>query len=223
MTGGMLSALRIVRLWAFVLASGLAAVAAVAAPLTRTEALQALEQPDAAVRIAALERLAEIGKGTDVDRVLDRLSDADPQVRELAAAATWQIWSRSGDAAIDKLFARGVEQMHDAALPEALGTFSTIVRRKPEFAEGWNKRATVYFLLGMYSESLKDCDQVLKRNPKHFGALSGAGQIHLQLGHAELALAFFRRAVAVNPNLQGPAELIPVLEELLRAPRPNRT
>jgi tetratricopeptide (TPR) repeat protein len=219
----MLSILRSLRLGAVVMAAALAAGTALAAPLTRAEALKALEHADSAARVAALERLAEIGKGADVDRVLDRLSDADPQVRDLAAAAAWQIWSRSGDAAIDKLFARGVEQMQDAALPDALVTFSTIVRRKPEFAEGWNKRATIYFLLGLYGESLKDCDQVLKRNPKHFGALSGAGQIHLQLGHPELALEFFRRAVAVNPNLEGPAELIPILEELLRAPRPNRT
>ena len=219
----MRSILRSLRLWAVVVAAACAAGTALAAPLTRAEALKALEQPDTAARLAAIERLAEIGKGTDVDRVLERLNDADPQVRGLAAAATWQIWSRSGDAAIDKLFARGVEQMQDADLPDALATFDAIVRRKPGFAEGWNKRATVYFLLGRHQESLKDCAQVLKRNPRHFGALSGAGQIHLQLGHPELALEYFRRAVAINPNLQGPAEMIPVLEELLRESRPNRT
>jgi len=159
----------------------------------------------------------------DVDRLLSRLDDPDPQVRGLAAAATWQIWSRSGDPAIDKLFARGIEQMQAADLEDALATFSVIVRQKPAFAEGWNKRATIHFLLGRYSESLKDCDQVLKRNPKHFGALSGAGQIHLQLGHAELALDFFRRAVAVNPNLEGAAAMIPVLEEWVRGQRSQRT
>ena len=155
--------------------------------------------------------------------MLARLEDPDPQVRILAAAATWQIWSRSGDPAIDKLFARGIEQMEAAALGDALATFSIIVKRKPAFAEGWNKRATLHFLLGNYAESLKDCDEVFKRNPKHFGALSGAGQIHLQLGHPELALDFFRRALAVNPNLEGAAAMIPVLEELLREQRPQRT
>ncbi len=219
----MLSMLRHLRVWAVVAAAAWALGSAVAAPLTRAEALKALEQPDTATRLAGIVRLAEIGKGADVDRLIDRLKDADPQVRALAAAATWQIWSRSGDAAIDKLFARGVEQMQDAELPEALATFSAIVKRKPAFAEGWNKRATIHFLLGRNQESLKDCDEVLKRNPKHWGALSGAGQIHLQLGHPDQALAFFRRAVEVNPNLEGPAEMIPVLEELLRGARPNRT
>jgi tetratricopeptide (TPR) repeat protein len=118
---------------------------------------------------------------------------------------------------------QGVEQMQADALDSALSTFSAIVRLKPDFAEGWNKRATIYFMLGQNEQSLKDCDEVLKRNPKHFGALAGAGQIHLQLGHPEQALEFFRRAVAINPNLQGPAEMIPMLEHYLRMERRNTT
>ena len=215
--------MRRLRLWILALATALLAFAAQAAPLTRAQALKALEQPESAARRAGVERLAEIGRMEDVDRVLARLDDPDEQVRDLAAAATWQIWSRSGDPAIDKLFARGMEQMEATALEDALATFSTIVKRKPAFAEGWNKRATIHFLLGHFEESLKDCDEVFKRNPKHFGALSGAGQIHLQLGHPELALDFFRRAVAVNPNLEGAAAMIPVLEQLLRGQQPQRT
>jgi len=215
--------MRQLRFWAFVFATLLVAVAAQAAPLTRAQALKALEQADTPARLAAIERLAEIGRMDDVDRLLARLDDPDPQVRDLAAAATWQIWSRSGDPAIDKLFARGMDQMEARALDDALATFSVIVKRKPAFAEGWNKRATIHFLLGHFAESLKDCDEVFKRNPKHFGALSGAGQIHLQLGHPELALDFFRRALAVNPNLEAVAAMIPVLEELLREQQPQRT
>jgi len=218
--------MRLLRLGLAALVAALATVAAPvvqAAPPTRAEALKALEQPDAAARRGAIERLAEVGRMEDVDRLLARLDDADPAVRDLAAAATWQIWSRSGDPAIDKLFARGTAQMEAAALQDALATFSAIVRKKPAFAEGWNKRATVLFLLGRFEESLKDCDQVLKRNPKHFGALSGAGQIHLQLGDPERALDYFRRALAVNPNLSGAAEIVPVLEEMLRQEGPQRT
>ena len=168
-------------------------------------------------------RLGQVGKMVDVDRLLGRLSDADPQVRAGAANAIWEIWSRSGDPAIDRLFARGVEQMQASELVDALATFTTIVRRKPDFAEGWNKRATVLFLLGRNEESLKDCDEVFKRNPKHFGALAGAGQIHLLLGDPERALDYFRRALEVNPGMEGPAEIIPILEQLLSEPRPNRT
>jgi len=74
----------------------------------------------------------------------------------------------------------------------------------------------VYFLLGQNERSLLDCDEVLKRNPKHFGALSGAGQIHLRLGHFQQALDFFQRALQVNPNLDGIREAIPLIEHKLR-------
>ena len=212
-----------VRPWVLVLAAALAAGAAAAPPLSRAQALQALELASASARVAGSERLGQIGKMVDVDRLLGHLADADPRVRAAAAAAIWQIWSRSGDPAIDKLFARGIEQMQASELTDALATFSAIVRRKPDFAEGWNKRATIYFLLGRNEESLKDCDEVFKRNPKHFGALAGAGQIHLLLGDPERALDFFHRAVEVNPNLEGPTQMIPILEQMLREPRPNRT
>jgi tetratricopeptide (TPR) repeat protein len=215
--------MRILGHWGLVLAAALVAGASYAAQLTRVQALKAVEQPEASTRLAGVERLAEIGRMADADRLLSRLGDTDPQVRVFTVAAIWRIWSRSGDPAIDRLFARGLAQMQASALDDALATFNEIVRRKPTFAEGWNKRATVYFLLGQNEKSLKDCDEVLKRNRNHFGALSGAGQIHLQLGNAQLALEFFRRAVDVNPNLEVPAQMIPMLEQHLRDKGRNTT
>ena len=211
------------RLLGWALAASVVAGAAQAAPPTRAQALAALAQPEASARQAGVDRLAEIGSMADTERLVERLRDSDPQVRQSAAAALWQVWSRSGDSAIDKLFAKGLEQMQAAELGDALAIFDEIVRRKPAFAEGWNKRATIYFLMGRNDESLEDCDQVLKRNPRHFGALAGAGQIHLQLGNFKSALEFFRRAVQVNPNLQGPVQIIPLLEQRLLHEDRNRT
>ena len=196
-----------------VIAAGLMPLAAAAADLTREQALQALQQSDARARLAGVARLAEIGRMPDADKLVARRRDAQPEVRESAQQAMWRIWSRSGDAAIDRLFARGVQHMQDSDLDRALAVFDDIVKRRPAFAEGWNKRATLYFLMGEHEKSLKDCDEVLKRNPNHFGALSGAGQIHLQLGHPEQALAFFKRAFQVNPNLENLEEVIEMLEE----------
>ena len=211
------------QIWVCVLGAVLLASAAAAAQLTRVQAIAALAQPDAAARSAGVNRLAEIGLMVDANRVLERLSDTDARVQIAAATAVWQIWGRSGDPKIDQLFSRGLEQMQASALGDALATFSEIVRRKPAFAEGWNKRATVYFLLGENEKSLKDCDEVFKRNPHHFGALSGAGQIHLQLGNMRRALELFRRAVEVNPNLQGPAQMIPLIEQQLQDDDRNRS
>ena len=187
-----------------------------AAALTREQALKALDHSAVATRIEAIERLGAVGRMADADALMRRLRDDDDGVRAAATDAIWQIWSRSGDPAIDRLFASGVEHMQRQVFDEALKVFDQIVRRKPAFAEGWNKRATVYFLLGEDEKSLLDCDEVLKRNPNHFGALSGAGQIHLRMGHLQQALEFFERALKVNPNLDGIRQAIPIIEQQLR-------
>ena len=214
--------MRTLRLWVCALTIASLCGAAHAAPMTRAQALSALAQTDTKARLAGVERLAEIGVQADADRVIRRLGDVDPEVRSASAAAVWQIWSRSGDEKVDALFARGVMQMQAAALGEALATFSEIIRLKPAFAEGWNKRATIYFLLGENEKSLRDCEEVFKRNPRHFGALSGAAQIHLQLGQPRRALELFRRAIEVNPNLEGAAQIIPLLEQHLKDENKNR-
>ncbi len=192
------------------------ALAAEAAPLTRPQALKALQLAAPAQRLLGVQRLAEVGTMQDTDALLLRLNDEAEPVRAEATSALWQIWSRSGDAQIDVLLARGVAQMEQQALQDALKTFTDVVQRKPEFAEGWNKRATVLFLLGENEKSLSDCDEVLRRNPKHFGALSGAGQIHLKLDQPQKALDFLQRALEVNPNLIGLRRMLPLLEQQVR-------
>lgn len=185
------------------------------AQTSHADALRGLQAADAMGRFAAVERLSEIGTQPDVARLIERLADDDPRVRVSAHHAIWAIWSRSGDAAIDELLALGSAQMAAGALTEALATFDEVVRRRPAFAEGWNKRATVHYLRGEDDQSLADCAEVFKRNPQHFGALAGAGQIHLRHGRIAAALDHFRRAVALNPNLDGPAQMIPLLEQRL--------
>jgi hypothetical protein len=76
-------------------------------------------QPDPAVRVAGVERLAEVGLMVDADRLLSRLGDIDPRVRVAAESAVWSIWSRSGDPEVDKLFVQGLHQMRTAALDDA--------------------------------------------------------------------------------------------------------
>ena len=186
------------------------------AELNRAQALAALVHHEPFQRLAGVLRLADIGRIDDGPRLLNALRDIEEPIRDAAEAALWQIWSRSGDAAIDKLYARGVEQMQAQDYEQALSTFDAIVRRKPAFAEGWNKRATLHYLLGQHAQSLLDCDEVLQRNQIHFGALSGAAQIHLLLGRPQRALEFFQRALEVNPNLPGAAEMVPKLQELVR-------
>ncbi len=184
-------------------------------PLTREEALGQLTAPNAESRRLAAAWLGEVGTSEDLPAVFRLLRDPDDLVRALTENSIWQIWSRSGDPAVDRLFAVGVEQMNHGEAQAAIGTFSEIIRRKPEFAEGWNKRATIYFLIGEYDKSLQDCDEVIKRNPQHWGALSGYGQIYVQLDKPEQALVYFQRALAVNPNLQQVERMIEQLKQIV--------
>ena len=182
----------------------------------RAEAVAGLRHPDAAARAEALAWLAEHGRMADQPPLLKHLRDKDEGVRGVAEQALWRLWSRSGDAAVDRLLAEGIEQMQAGRFEEAVTTFSEVIRRKPSFAEGWNKRATVYYLAGDYRRSLADCAQVVKRNPRHFGALSGYGQVHFRLEQYEEALAWWRRALRVNPNMPGVGMNIDAVEELLQ-------
>jgi tetratricopeptide (TPR) repeat protein len=187
--------------------------ASVDGQLTRAQALKAVEHSQAEMRLAAIERLAQVGTMSDASKLVGRLHDDNETVRELAAAALWHIWSRSGDDEIDALYKQGIRQMQAANIDDALTTFSEIIRRKPDFAEGWNKRATILYIAGEHRKSLKDCDEALKRNPMHFGALSGMAQIHLILGHPEHALEAYEKAVKINPNLPDAEENLKVLRE----------
>jgi tetratricopeptide (TPR) repeat protein len=197
---------------------GLLSAALAQAP-GRTEALAALDSPVPQERARAVVALAKTGRMADVPALVARLRDDQPAVRGLAEQAVWAVWSRSGDPEVDRLFARGVAEMESQEFASAIATFTRIIELKPEFAEGWNKRATVYFLVGDYRRSLADCDEVMRRNPYHFGALAGYGQIYLHLDDYEKSLEYFRRALAVNPNLEGVRTLIDALETRQRGKR----
>jgi len=189
---------------------------------TREQALGQLAQRDAAVRRAALTRLGEVGVMADVKPLLTALRDDDEDVRAEAERSIWRIWSRSGNAEVDALFEAGVAQMASGDLAEAIATFTRVIERAPDFAEGWNKRATVYFLAGELRKSLADCDEVIKRNPDHFGALSGYALIYARLEYYERALDYSRRALRVNPNLDGVRANIEALERVIQQRR-NQT
>jgi tetratricopeptide (TPR) repeat protein len=186
---------------------------------TRGEALKGLTAPDPALRAEAIAWIAQHGLPSDEAALRLRLRDEHPFVRHYAEQGLWLLWSRSGDDAIDALMEQGAAQMQAQHWKESIATFSEVIRRKPSFAEGWNKRATVLFLSGELRKSLADCDEVMKRNPNHFGALSGYGQIYFKLAQYEKAIEYWKRALKVNPNLEGVEMQIKNAEEMLEERR----
>jgi tetratricopeptide (TPR) repeat protein len=133
---------------------------------------------------------------------------------EAIVAQIWQVWQHSGDPELDAAMERATLVM--GRVPAlALPVLDDIVARAPGWAEGWNKRATVLYLMGEYDRSLADIDRVLALEPRHFGALAGLGLIRIEKGEPREALAAFRRALAVNPFLRERFGVIPALEKEL--------
>lgn len=132
---------------------------------------------------------------------LAALQGADPARAAQAEAALWDLWCRADDPEINTLMQEGMAALGERRLPDAESLFTRIVERAPDFAEGWNKRATVRYVAEDFTGSIADCEATLARNPSHFGALSGQGLCHLARGEARMAATLFRRALAVHPHL----------------------
>jgi len=134
-----------------------------------------------------------------------------------AAEALWQMWHRSGDPRLDALLQEGIDAMERQDLPAADAAFNRLIQEAPAFAEGWNKRATVRYMAEDYAASIADCRETLARNPGHFGALSGQGLCHLELGQFREAAELFRRTLAVHPHLGSARDnLRTALSEIVR-------
>jgi len=114
----------------------------------------------------------------------------------------WNIWSKAGTAGGGVLFRQGVQYMNDGEQEKALVNFNALVEIEPDFAEGWNKRATLRYLMGDYDGSVADIQRTLALEERHFGALSGLGLIYDALGQKAAALKAFRAALEIHPNME---------------------
>ena len=149
-----------------------------------------------------------------LDALFTRLQTTDDT--DDAAVATnliWAIWHQSDDDRINELMRRGLVQMSARDYPSAVETFSEMIDRKPDFAEAWNKRATVYYLMGDYRASVKDIDKTMELEPRHFGALSGLGLIMVAMGNDEAAISAFEATLAVHPFAEGARQNLEALRE----------
>ena len=183
--------------------------------LTREQVLQGLGHEDPDVRRGAYVALGSLGQKRDLPLLYIALYDHDPLVRRFAEDSIWKLWSHSGNPAYDRMLQQGVEQMQSGQYAGAISSFSALIKLAPEFTEAWNKRATVYFLVGENDRSIADCKQVLKREPNHFGALAGFGQLMVRKHQYSQALHYFERALTVNPNMPGVSENIDAIKQAL--------
>ncbi len=131
-------------------------------------------------------------------------------------AEIWEIWVDSGDPEIDRLLAIGTAAMSAEEFAPALEAFNRIVELKPDFAEGWNKRATLYYLMGEFQKSLDDIDRTLKLEPRHFGALSGLGLVNMALDREEEAAKAYQRVLDIDPQSEDAQRNLAAINALLK-------
>jgi tetratricopeptide (TPR) repeat protein len=130
-------------------------------------------------------------------------------------ASIWQLWMRSENEDTNILMRLGVNAMNSGDYPAALRAFDRMVKDDPNFAEGWNKRATLHYLMDNYDASVADIERTLALEPRHFGALSGLGMINMELNNDKGALRAFEAALKVHPYLRGARHHVEELKKKL--------
>ena len=153
-----------------------------------------------------------------------KLNQLFRQLKNSATASTalkieikiWDIWiTHPTEKKLTRLLAKGSNLMDQRKLEESYKIFSKVIQTAPDWAEAWNKRATVLYLMGRYQESFNDIDRVLKLEKRHFGALSGQGLVLLKLENYAEALESYKRAQKIYPLINAARVMIPRLEKLI--------
>ena len=149
-----------------------------------------------------------------LDAMFNRLHELDDsREAQKIELAIWQVWSKSGSDTADLLLARGGRAMTDQNFDLAMEVFTALIALEPEFAEGWNKRATLHFMMGNFEASISDIERTLELAPRHFGALSGLGQIYTIMERPKDAIEAYRRGLAANPFMRGARATIEALRK----------
>ena len=154
------------------------------------------------------------------DPRLDGLFAALAAAEDSAAAAPieariWSIWHEIDDPASARLLRQGSDAMASRAFPVAILSFNRLIDRSPDFAEAWNRRATLHFLMGNDEASVRDIEETLRLEPRHFGALSGLGLIMLRNDQPMAALRSFEAAIEVHPHLPAARAHLEPLRQML--------
>lgn len=149
----------------------------------------------------------------DMDKLYSELADPDYPDWQRAQADILREWSKSGSAAMDLLLKRGQQAMEAGDYAAAIEHLTALTDHAPDFAEGWNARATAFYLAGQFGPSVADIRRTLALNPHHFGALTGLGTILEETGAPKEAMAAYRAALALNPHQDNVRQALERLEK----------
>lgn len=155
------------------------------------------------------------------DRRLDGLFEqlratADPELGAVLTGEIWGIWRHTNNEAAARLMEQGARAMALEHYDDALAVLDEVVKTVPEYAEGWNTRATLLYVMGDYSASAVDVRRTLALEPRHFGAWSGLGLIYMHVGEEHAALEAFAKALEWNPHLRGSRHNLEIIKKHLQ-------
>ncbi len=153
---------------------------------------------------------------TNLDALFAELQKPDLKGWKKVQEKILTAWSHSGSDTMDLLLKRGTDALEAGRIEAAIGHFSALIDHAPNFAEGWNARATAFYIAGEYGLSIQDIQQTLALNPRHFGAMAGLGRILEQMDRPEQALKIYRHAFAVHPHMPDVIRAIERLEKQVK-------
>ena len=153
----------------------------------------------------------------NLDVLFNKLKDINSNTTFETEQKIWSIWStHPSDQKLTKILGQGSELVLAQKYVEALEIFTKVINLDPSWAEAWNKRATVLYLLEDYEGSQKDIDEVLKLEQRHFGALAGQGLVNIKLKNYEKAIKSYKQALEIHPSMKSPEIMIQQIEELIK-------
>jgi tetratricopeptide (TPR) repeat protein len=202
--------------------AGVAAIVVAAAALSLAPArawAQTAEEPPAATDKLPNppDKLPKAPKGDrarNIDFLFDALKAApDAEIAKQVENRIWAIWLASGSDTADLLMSRVKAAIEAKDTQLAIQLLDSIIEIKPDYIEAWNRRATLFFALKDYGRAMADIQEVLNREPRHFGALAGLGMILEEVGEDKQALEAYRKALAINPHMQKIPEQVKALSE----------
>lgn len=159
---------------------------------------------------------APMTKQARLDKLFSDLKrERNEKAAERIAGNIWSEWFQSGSASIDLMMLWSQKAMDNQKFDVALDFLDQVVTLQPGYAEGWNRRATVHFMMKNYGKSMSDIDRTLQLEPRHFGALSGLAQIMALTGHKQSALEAWQKVLAIYPMMRSAQDQVATLSEEL--------
>ena len=152
-----------------------------------------------------------------LNKLFDDLKISSESSSFLIEQKIWKLWStHPNDEKLTNLLAEGSAAVNNNQLTEAINIFTTVIELDPNWAEAWNKRATVFYLVGQFQKSQDDIDKVLNLEKRHFGALAGQGLVNIQLKNFEKAIKSYQKALEIYPSMRSPEIMIKEIEALIK-------